>query len=153
MYYTLTSLDDTCRLAASIADLAERGDVITLKGNLGIGKTAFARAFIQHLSPIKEEVTSPTFTLLQTYDSPKGEIWHLDLYRLEQPEDVLELGIEDGFEQAVMLIEWPDVIEHLLPENQLAILLEFTEQQGERNVSLTGYGNWNQKLATLDDHT
>ena len=85
--------DTTARLAAQIASRAQSGDVFALYGTLGMGKSVFARAFIQALTGA-EEVPSPTFTLLQTYDAPEFEIYHYDLYRLKSPEEVFELNIE-----------------------------------------------------------
>lgn len=82
-----------------------------LVGDLGAGKTAFTRGFIQSFAGLnKEEVPSPTFTLVQTYDTEKGTIWHFDLYRLKDAEEVWELGFEDALSSGISLIEWPERI-------------------------------------------
>src|SRR5947207_3065485 len=87
----------TAALAGRVAPLARRGDVVALRGDLGSGKTAFARAFIAARAGRPVEVPSPTFTLVQTYELPDGAIWHFDLYRLERPDDAIELGIDEAF--------------------------------------------------------
>ena len=99
-----------------------RRDVIALRGDLGAGKTVFARAFIRARTRPDEEVPSPTFTLVQVYE-PAGRadaaIWHFDLFRLATAEDALELGIEDAFGGAISLIEWPERLGRLLPASRL----------------------------------
>ena len=103
----LHSLDDTRALAERLARAARAGDVFTLAGDLGAGKTAFARFFIQALCG-DVEVTSPTFNLLQTYPLPgAGEIWHYDLYRIEHASALQELGVDEAL-QHITLIEWPE---------------------------------------------
>ena len=94
-------------LAGRIAGLARPGDAILLEGGLGSGKTSFARGFLRALG-IAEEVPSPTFTLLQVYDTANGPVWHFDLYRLKRPDEALELGLEEGRAEAILLIEWPE---------------------------------------------
>jgi len=124
-------LDDeaaTARLAARIAGLARPGDVIALSGPLGAGKTTFARAFIAARFAADglaaEDVPSPTFTLVQTYDLPSGEIWHFDLYRLEDPDDADELAIDEAFATGISLIEWPDRLAGRLPARHLDVVLD-----------------------------
>src|SRR5258708_24955199 len=90
----------TAALAGRVAPLARRGDVVALSGALGSGKTTFARAFVAARAGRALEVPSPTFTLVQTYELPTGAIWHFDLYRLERPDDAIELGIDEAFADA-----------------------------------------------------
>lgn len=130
----------TGRLAARIAAVARSGDVYAISGGLGAGKTAFARAFIRALGRADEEVPSPTFTLVQTYDLPGASVWHLDLYRLSTPDDVWELGIEEAFTEAITLIEWPERMGPLLPANRLDIGLEAGATTDSRWATLTGHG-------------
>lgn len=111
--------------------------VIALWGDLGTGKTSFARAFISAAMGRPEEVPSPTFTLLQSYDTPAGPIHHFDLYRLSQPDDALELGIEDAFVDGLCLIEWPDRLGPWLPRHRLDINLEQGHIPTARTVSLS----------------
>ncbi len=110
--------NDTKKVALALAPLLQTGDIIALWGTLGVGKTAFSRHLIQHMSASQEDVPSPTFTLLQTYDTPDFPIYHFDLYRLDKPGDVYELGIEDAFVEAVSLIEWPEKMGKLLPSSR-----------------------------------
>jgi tRNA threonylcarbamoyl adenosine modification protein YjeE len=125
----LYSLDDTKSLAGRVAPWLKKGDVLALKGDLGAGKTAFARFLIQALSGRDVEVNSPTFTLLQTYPSPAGEIWHYDLYRIEDESALAELGLEDALAHLV-LIEWPE----RLGRYKMPITATLTFTLGENNT-------------------
>jgi tRNA threonylcarbamoyladenosine biosynthesis protein TsaE len=130
-----------------------RGDVVALAGGLGVGKTTLARAIIAGLSPESEEVPSPTFTLVQTYPVALGdgpaELWHFDLYRLDRPDQVYELGIEEALAEGVSLIEWPELAAGLLPKEQvLTIELQITGGQARRAV-VEGGATWRDRLAGL----
>lgn len=139
----------TVRLAAALAPLLERGDVIALSGDLGAGKTSFARSLIGALTGAGEEVPSPTFTLVQSYETPKGTLWHFDLYRLAAPEEAYELGIEDAFEDGIVVIEWPERLGRLLPAERLTIALEFAADPGARLATLVPAGGWAERLRGL----
>ncbi|WP_420861771.1 tRNA (adenosine(37)-N6)-threonylcarbamoyltransferase complex ATPase subunit type 1 TsaE [Algirhabdus cladophorae] len=119
----LESLQATQALAHSFAELAQVGDVYLLNGPVGAGKSAFARAFILACLDVPEDIPSPTFTLVQTYDTKAFEIWHCDLYRLSSAQEVFELGLDDVFETGVSLIEWPDRLGELSPTSALHIAL------------------------------
>lgn len=122
------------------------GDVITLAGDLGVGKTEFARAFIGACVGEEVEVLSPTFTLVQPYETKLGTIWHFDLYRLTSEEELVEIGMQEALDNGLSLIEWPQIAAALLPKEKLAIELSFT-QTGGRYAELQGSGKW---LAILD---
>lgn len=153
----------TAALAARIAGIARVRDVIALAGDLGSGKTAFARAFIRARGRANEDVPSPTFTLVQTYDTMAGEItpnstadqpltiWHFDLYRLQAPEEAFELGIEDAFAEGISLIEWPERLGTLLPSRSLIVTLAAVPHAGEavRTATLEGDEGWQQRLAEV----
>ena len=110
--------------AAKLAPQLRQGDTILLHGNLGTGKTVFARALIRALSGDEDlEVPSPTFTLVQTYDTPLGALWHFDLYRLENSDEIYELGWEEALSGGIMLVEWPERLGTLLPPSRLDIRL------------------------------
>ena len=127
---------ETMALGAKLIAQLSVGQTICLTGGLGAGKTTLVRGMIQSvLGPI--DVPSPTYTLVQTYDMPDFELWHCDMYRLERPEDGYELGLIDAFEDAVCLIEWPDRLGFLIPENALAIDIQF--EGAGRAVSLKGF--------------
>jgi tRNA threonylcarbamoyladenosine biosynthesis protein TsaE len=120
----------TAALATRLARLVRRGDVIALKGELGTGKTSFARAFIRSRAGDDEIVPSPTFTLVQVYELPDLSIWHVDGYRLRQPEEAWELGLEDAFRDGVSLIEWPERLGSLVPDRRLEITFEHGASHG-----------------------
>ena len=121
----------TVALAQSLADISRKGDVYALFGTLGMGKSVFARAFIKHLTQAPE-VPSPTFTLVQTYDAPLFEIYHFDLYRLKNAEEIWELNMEEALNTSVCLIEWPEKMGAYLP--QKALRLYITAQNSGRRI-------------------
>ena len=128
----LASPEDTTRFAKRLAPRVKPGDVILLNGGLGAGKTHFARALIQARLSVPQDVPSPTYTLIQTYDTDDTEIWHADLYRLSGPEEAVELGLIDAFDDAVCLIEWPERLKEDTPEGALRLTFEMTDTPGER---------------------
>jgi tRNA threonylcarbamoyladenosine biosynthesis protein TsaE len=142
----------TAALAARLAALARPGDVIALKGELGAGKTSFARAFIAARGA-GETVPSPTFTLVQTYELPDGAVWHFDLYRLRAPEEAWELGIEEAFHAGIALIEWPERLGALLPARHLLVALDFASAPDARRARLSGDASWVARLAALAAET
>ncbi|MGE0717452.1 MAG: tRNA (adenosine(37)-N6)-threonylcarbamoyltransferase complex ATPase subunit type 1 TsaE [Alphaproteobacteria bacterium] len=144
----LADLDATERLAAAVARLARPGDTIALSGDLGAGKTAFARAFVRARTG-EAEVPSPTFTLVQIYADGDGEIWHADLYRITDPKEAEEIGLEDAFGDAIVLVEWPERIAGLLPRDRLDLHMAFAEPEGARRATLTGHGSWHTRVAEL----
>ncbi|SHH00835.1 tRNA (adenosine(37)-N6)-threonylcarbamoyltransferase complex ATPase subunit type 1 TsaE [Cognatishimia maritima] len=147
---TLISPDETADLAAAFASVLKAGDTILLTGDIGAGKTHFSRSLIQHSLGYQEDVPSPTFTLVQTYDAPEHDIWHADLYRLSSPDEVVELGLTEAFETAVCLIEWPDRLEELAPENALSLSLKMTETPGQRQLVISwSAAKWDQKIKDL----
>ncbi len=95
-----------------------------LDGPIGAGKSFLARALIQSLLLEPEDIPSPTFTLVQVYDTPDAEIWHTDLYRLSDPDQVIELGLLEAFETAICLVEWPERLAELAPPDALKLSLK-----------------------------
>jgi len=137
----------TVDLAGRIAGVCGVGDVIGLSGDLGVGKTVFARAFIWAYLGRPEEVLSPTFTLLQTYgEYGATPVHHFDLYRLTDASETFELGFDEALADGVTLIEWPDRIDGLLPGNRLDIELRQGLQPDSRRARLTGHGFWRTRL-------
>jgi tRNA threonylcarbamoyl adenosine modification protein YjeE len=133
------------RLMLDIATALEPGDLVTLSGDLGAGKTTFARALIRHIAGDEGiEVPSPTFTLIQTYELPRFPVVHADLYRLSGSSELAELGFDDLPENAVVLLEWPDRAAGFLPVDRLDIAFTLAQQLGEgyRNARVTGYGSF-----------
>jgi tRNA threonylcarbamoyladenosine biosynthesis protein TsaE len=132
---TLPDPDATCRFARAMGAFLRPGDVILLEGGIGAGKTHFARCLIQSLLHVPEDVPSPTFTLVQEYDTQAGALWHADLYRLGGPDEIIELGLTDAFETAICLVEWPDRLGDLRPET--ALTLQFADGPEEDSRRLT----------------
>ena len=129
---------DTAALGEQLAAYARPGDVIALSGDLGAGKTTLARALIRRLAGPGTEAPSPTFTLVQTYQTPSLAIWHFDLYRLDDPREARELGMEEAVD-GLSLIEWPERLGQYLPSARLEVRLSFA---GEGRIA---------RLADLDD--
>ena len=135
--------------------------VLALIGDLGAGKTVFARAFINARADTAQDVPSPTFTLVQTYqftdtDSPGGDldgpgggipVYHFDLFRIEDAGEIDELGMEEAFAGGISLIEWPERLNGLLPVDRLDVTLTQGKGAGERRCVLTGHGSWVERLA------
>jgi tRNA threonylcarbamoyladenosine biosynthesis protein TsaE len=143
---TLSSENDTLALGAALAPHVRRGEVVALHGPLGAGKTTFARGFIQQLTGGSEEVVSPTFTLVQVYDTPHDPTWHFDLYRLEKADDVLELGFEDALATGISLIEWPERLGAMLPATRLDVVLALAGTG--RTATLSGVG-WAERIKKI----
>jgi tRNA threonylcarbamoyl adenosine modification protein YjeE len=142
---TLANEEATLRFMADIAAALEPGDLVTLSGDLGAGKTTFARALIRHLAGDQTiEVPSPTFTLIQNYDLPRFPLVHADLYRLSGAAELAELGFDDLPEGTVVVMEWPDRAAGFLPPDRLDITFTLAPQLGPdvRNVRYVGYGNF-----------
>ena len=124
------SAEDTFSLGRTLGEKAAAGQIYRLEGDLGAGKTAFAQGFASGLG-VKDHVSSPTFTILQIYESGRLPLYHFDVYRIGDPEEMYEIGFEDYFYgQGVTLIEWPGMIEELLPEDCIHISFERDNDRG-----------------------
>ena len=123
LHFKLPNLTATAYLAQKLAPLLKAGDVIALHGGLGAGKTTFSRALISALLGQETEVPSPTYTLVQTYDGPSFPIFHFDLYRIEDPSEVFELGWDET-QDGVALVEWPDRAGAHLPAWRLDLQID-----------------------------
>ena len=136
----LADLAATAALGARIAAGLQAGDTVTLAGDLGAGKTTLARAILEALG-VDEDVPSPTFTLVQSYETPRLTIRHYDLYRLKDPREMDELGLDEALEDGAALIEWPERGGNRLPADALSVQLE---QQGpeKRQAKISGPARW-----------
>lgn len=125
--------------------------MVALAGELGAGKTTFARAliaaFAAEAGQTPPEVPSPTFTLVQIYEFPRATLWHFDLYRIERPEDALELGIEEALADGIALIEWPERLGTLLPARRIDVRLAFGDAPDARRIELSAPAGPAERLA------
>ena len=136
----LADLAATEALGARIAAGLAIGDAVALQGDLGAGKTTLARAILRALG-VTENVPSPTFTLVQTYDTPGLAVRHYDLYRILNPRDIDELGLEEALEEGAVLIEWPERAGDRLPGEALHVVLTATGP-GSRRADVAGPARW-----------
>jgi len=136
----------TAALAACIGARLRAGDTLLLEGGIGAGKTTFARALIRAATGNPaEEVPSPTFTIVQTYPTSRGEIWHADLYRLTGPGEAAELGLAEAMDDSICLVEWPDRLGSLAPAK--ALTLSFVAlAHGPHRLRLAGAADWRARL-------
>ncbi|MEQ8735923.1 MAG: tRNA (adenosine(37)-N6)-threonylcarbamoyltransferase complex ATPase subunit type 1 TsaE [Rhodospirillaceae bacterium] len=148
---SLTSETETLALGAALAKHATSGDVITLSGTLGAGKTVLARGFITERLGKTTDIASPTFTLVHVYDTVTPEIWHFDWYRLKHPDEVQELGVEDAFASGLSLIEWPEKAAAWLPRDRLDITLTIDPKTAHRVATLKADPIWSDRLKNLDE--
>jgi tRNA threonylcarbamoyl adenosine modification protein YjeE len=141
--FPLPDLDATAQLGRLIADRLGPGDLVALTGDLGAGKTTLARAILTSLG-VAENVPSPTFTLVQNYETPRLNVSHYDLYRLKNAHEMQELGLEEALEQGAALVEWPERAADHLPDDRLTV--ELSAHGGGRRASLSGPARWQELL-------
>lgn len=135
----LPDLDATARLGAAVAGRLAPGDAVALWGDLGAGKTTLARAILKALG-VAGEVPSPTFTIVQAYETPRLTVSHYDLYRIRQARELDELGLEDALAEGAALVEWPERAPERLPPDALHVRL--SQVDGARQARLTGPARW-----------
>ncbi len=148
----LPSPDDTARFADRIADFLRAGDLVTLSGDLGVGKTTFARALVRRLAGDPGlDVPSPTFTLMQLYDTPAFPVVHADLYRIRSAGELAELGWDEASEGALLLVEWAERIGDALPGDRLDITLAIDPDAPEtaRTAVVTGFGHFATRIGQI----
>ena len=145
--------DSLIELGCKLADYVTAGVVFCLNGKLGAGKTTLARAIIRRSCNIHTDIPSPTFNLVQSYETNSGfELWHLDLYRLGSFQEVLELGIEEALIEHCCIIEWPGLIEQIIPSHSVHIQLDFQDRNnnGLSNQRLINIKTSNPIMANFD---
>lgn len=136
---------ETAQLGAALARLARAGDVICLEGPLGSGKTVLARGFVQQAAGAAVEVPSPTFNIVLTYAAAPAQVWHFDLYRIADPAELWELGVEEAFATGISLVEWPERLGDQVPADALWLRLE-TLADGSRRIAAFGDAAWAARL-------
>lgn len=140
---SINTLSETQKWAVTLSILVAKNDIIALKGDLGAGKTTFARFLIQHLTSPLLEIPSPTFTLVQPYETQKGTLWHFDFYRIKDPFEAVEIGLEEALTNGISLIEWPEKIGDFLPPT--ALLCDF-DMKTSRTLNIYGNMSWKNRL-------
>ena len=141
VHFDLPDLLSVQQMAARIALHLKRGDVLQLKGDLGVGKTTFTRALIHALAGHALEVPSPTFTIVQQYDLPQFMLCHFDLYRLKHSNELIEVGLEQALSEGVAVLEWPELAAEFLPQDSSLVLEFFWIGQG-RAVQIYAPASW-----------
>jgi len=144
--FPLAGLADTAALGGRIATGLRAGDAVALQGDLGAGKTTLARAILEGLG-VTEDVPSPTFTLVQQYETPKLTVRHYDFYRIEEPSEVNELGLDEALDEGAVLIEWPERAPERIPADALHIHLTIAERG--RVAHIEGPSRWNDILKAI----
>lgn len=132
---------DTYDLGKKLGESCKAGDIILLNGDLGVGKTIFTKGFGKGLG-IEEPISSPTFTIMQIYEQGRLPLYHFDVYRIADPEEMDEIGYEDYFYgEGVCLIEWADLIREILPEQMCRVTIEKDLEKGfdYRKITLEGF--------------
>lgn len=147
IYLSLANEAATHDLGRFCASLAKTGDVFLLHGDLGMGKSVFSRGFIKGLDENIDEIPSPTFTIVQHYQTPKGRVDHYDLYRLEDESELHEIGFDDSLINAISLVEWPDRLGRSMPDHGFVIALKGnTDDKNARQAFIEGE---NERLSGL----
>lgn len=141
MIINIGGIKDTQRLAVLTSKHIKNSDVILLKGDLGSGKTTFAQFFIKNLTHA-ENVSSPTFNIVNIYEKDDITIWHYDLYRIKNIEEIYEIGIEESLSNAVSIIEWPELIESIIHENKIIIYFIHNHNENGRKVQIEFKGRF-----------
>lgn len=150
----LSTLADTTHEATALAHLLRPGDLLLLAGDLGVGKTAFARGLIQALAEDKNLfVPSPTFNLVHVFDTPYGPLWHVDLYRLTTPKELETLGLEEAFMRYICLVEWPDRLTAFWQSQGLQLHFSLQDQEAgaksPRQLVYEGDLSWKPRLKDI----
>lgn len=147
--FTSHSEEETKKIAKKIASFLQKGDIVILCGDLGSGKTKFTEGFLSYFG-IENEISSPTFTIVNEYESESQKIYHFDLYRLSDIDEFFAIGGEEYLENGICLIEWGEMIESILPPRYLKITFERSfEEDNLRQLLFESHGDFPFRLSTL----
>ncbi len=147
--YNISDLQETKKLSEKLGELLTPQDIVTFSGNLGAGKTTFVKFLIQSIVKQEIPVTSPTFNLVQIYETKKFPIWHFDMYRLRDSDEVFELGYEEALSEGVSLIEWPEKMQEFLPKDRLDVIIK-TVDVNKRVIEFIPHGEWKNRTPKQD---
>jgi tRNA threonylcarbamoyladenosine biosynthesis protein TsaE len=145
----LYSLESTKKFAEALSGLMGKGEVLLLKGELGSGKTTLSRFFINSLVK-NTNVSSPTFGIVNVYEAEKCSIWHYDLYRVRDIEEIYELGFDEALRDGLTIIEWPDLIEKSISNDGIIVYLKYHGDSDVRNVEISLLGNFYNKHKEIE---
>jgi tRNA threonylcarbamoyladenosine biosynthesis protein TsaE len=137
----------TTRLGQALANTLRPGDAVCLWGPLGAGKSTLARGLVRALTSPDEDVPSPTFTLAQVYEGREFQVTHFDLYRIEDPDETFEIGLEEAIDAGAAIIEWPERLERHLPHHRLDIRLSVSGDG--RRAEVAPHGAWKERELAL----
>ncbi|MDU1312716.1 MAG: tRNA (adenosine(37)-N6)-threonylcarbamoyltransferase complex ATPase subunit type 1 TsaE [Clostridium septicum] len=143
MHFNLDNVESTTAIGYALGKLLKSGDIVCLTGDLGTGKTHITKGIAKGLD-INEHITSPTFTIVNEYDSGRLKLFHFDVYRVSDPDEIYAIGFDDYiFSDGVSIIEWANYIEDILPKDFIHILIEKDLDKGEnfRKITITPYGD------------
>ena len=139
--YKTKSEEGTFEVGKEFGKMLKKGDIICINGDLGVGKTVFVRGVARTLG-VKGYLTSPTFTIVNEYETSTIPLYHLDLYRIDDPEEFYEFGIEEYLDDGIVIIEWANKVESVLPENPIYIEIKKTKRgENERIIRIRRLGN------------
>ena len=136
-------------LAEKISKICKKGDVLSISGNMGVGKTTFIKYFIKKITGTKS-VPSPSYNIMLPYDSKQSSIYHMDAWRLKNYDEALSLGITEMFDDAIFLIEWAEKIKLLLPDNCLSLIIKNIDNK--KILEIVGNEVWNKRLKNIKNY-
>ena len=144
--FNIQEENKTKSIAEEISKICEKGDILAISGNMGVGKTTFIKYFIQNISKVKS-VPSPSYNIILSYESRVSTIFHMDAWRLKNHNEALSLGITEMFEDAIFLIEWAEKIKVILPNNCLNLIIK--NINNKKFIEIKGNEQWNKRLKNI----
>ncbi len=147
---TSNSAEDTLKISKTFANFLNQGDIVVLSGDLGAGKTKFVEGFLSAFN-MQDEISSPTFNIVNEYNSSKVNIYHFDVYRLEDSDEFYAIGGEEYFEKGICLIEWGEIIQDVLPNDYIQInIKKDNEDENKRYIEINIFGSSQKYINLLD---
>ena len=147
--FNIQEENKTKSIAEEISKICEKGDILAISGNMGVGKTTFIKYFIQNISKVKS-VPSPSYNIILPYESRVSTIFHMDAWRLKNHNEALSLGITEMFDSAIFLIEWAEKIKKILPDDCLKILIK--DKKNKKFLAIEGNELWNKRFINIKNY-